>query len=189
MDWAGLMSNTAAMLNWQSLMDDATCFATGRAMRGAEGVRCPHCESPEITKQRRDETQPERQRYPCKSCERRFDDLPDTLFAGHHQPLRLWILCSYLMGLTLSKAPIAQELDLHKDAAHHMTTQLRQGIVSKTPSSPLSGEVECDEVYLVAGHKGQPDEVAKQGAGADDGDSKAHGEVARWKARSHRSSA
>jgi transposase-like protein len=183
------MGNTAAMINLQSLMDDAKCFATVRAMRWPDGVMCPHGESPEITKQGRDETQPERQRYPCKSCERRFDDLTDTLFAGHHQPLRIWILCAYLMGLHLSNAQIAQELDLNKDDAHHMTTPLRQGIVSKNPSSTLSGEVECDEVYLVAGHKGQPDEVAKKGASADDGDSKAHGDVARLKARSRRSSA
>ena len=183
------MGNTGAMINLQSLMDDAKCFATVRAMRWPDGVMCPHCDSPEITKQGRDETQPERQRYQCKSCERRFDDLTDTLFAGHHQPLRIWILCSYLMGLNLSNAQIAQELDLNKDDAHHMTTQLRQGIVSKNPSSTLSGAVECDEVYLVAGHKGQPDEVAKKGAGADDGDSKAPGDVARLKARSRRSSA
>ncbi len=27
----------------------------------------------------------------------------------------------------------------------------------------LNGEVECDEVYIIAGHKGQPDVVAQQG--------------------------
>ena len=183
------MGNTAAMINLQSLMDDAKCFATVRAMRWPDGVMCPHCESPEITKQGRDETQPERQRYQCKSCERRFDDLTDTIFAGHHQPLCIWILCSYLMGLNLSNAQIAQELDLNKDDAHHMMTQLRQGIVSKNSLATLSGEVECDEVYLVAGHKGQPDQVAKKGALDDDGDSKAHGDVARLKAKNRRSSA
>ena len=93
------------------------------------------------------------------------------------------------MGLNLSNAQIAQELDLNKDDAHHMTTQLRQGIVTKAPSATLSGEVECDEVYLVAGHKGQPDEVAKKGVGADDGDSRGPEDVARSKARSRRSSA
>ena len=29
-------------------------------------------------------------------------DLTDTVFEGHHQPLRVWILCLYLMGLNLS---------------------------------------------------------------------------------------
>ena len=51
-----------------------------------------------------------------------------------------------------------------------MTIQLCQGIVSHKPSTSLSGEVECDEVYIVAGHKGQPEAVAKKGeAGGEDG--------------------
>jgi len=48
----------------------------------------------------------------------------DTIFAGHHQPLRMWILCLYLMGLNLSNRQIAQELDLDKDVVQDMTTQL-----------------------------------------------------------------
>ena len=35
----------------------------------------PRCDSSEITQQGRDDTQPERQRYLCKSCRRHFDDL------------------------------------------------------------------------------------------------------------------
>src|SRR5208337_889695 len=31
------------------------------------------------------------------------------------------------------------------------------------PEVTLSGEVECDEVYVVAGHKGKPEEVKKKG--------------------------
>jgi hypothetical protein len=37
----------------------------------------------------------------------RFDDLTDTIFAGHHQPLRTWIACLYLMGLNQSGLQIA----------------------------------------------------------------------------------
>ena len=183
------MGDTGVMINMQSLMDDAKCFATVRDMRWPDGVRCPHCDSPEITKQGRDDTQPERQRYLCKSCERRFDDLTHTIFAGHHQPLRVWILCSYLMGLNLSNAQIAEELDLNKDDAHLMTTQLRQGIVTKSSSPTLSGEVECDEVYIVAGHKGQPNEVAKKDALAEDDDSREREDAERLPPRNRRSSA
>ncbi len=42
-----------------------------------------------------------------------------------------------------------------------MTEQLRCGMVARTPAVELTGEVEIDEVYVVAGHKGQPEEVAK----------------------------
>ena len=183
------MGDTGAMIHLQSLIDDAKCFATVRDMGWPHGVRCPHCASLESTKQGRDDTQPERQRYQCKSCKRRFNDLTDTIFAGHHQPLRIWILCLYLMGLHLSHAQIAQELDLNKDDVHQMTTQLRQGIVDQKPSATLRGEVECDEVYIVAGHKGQPDEVAKKGARADADASKAPEDAARSTARNRRSSA
>ena len=101
------------MIQIQSLIDDTKCFATVRALRWPDGVCCPTCDSPQVTKQGRDDTQPARQRYRCQSCGRRFDDLTGTIFAGHHQPLRVWILCLYLMGLNLSNHQIAQELDLN----------------------------------------------------------------------------
>jgi hypothetical protein len=68
------------------------------------------------------------------------------------------------MGLNLSNHQIAQELDLPKDDVHQMTCQLRQGIVTKKPASILGGNVECDEVYTAAGHKGRPQAVEKRAA-------------------------
>ena len=76
------------------------------------------------------------------------------------------MLCLYFMGLNLSNEQIAQELDLNSDDAQKMTTQLREGIVERKPEVTLSGEVECDEVYVVAGHKGKPEEVKKRGGPA-----------------------
>jgi len=74
------------------------------------------------------------------------------------------------MGLNLSNRQIAKELGLNTSDVYQMTTQLREGIVEKTPEVTLSGEVEMDEVYIAAGHKGQPNEVEKRGelAGATD---------------------
>ena len=92
-----------------------------------------------------------------------------TVFAGHHQPLRVWILCLYFMGLNLSKERIGHELILDPDDAQKMTTQLREGIVERKSAEILSGEVECDEVYVVAGHKGHPEAVEKKGGPPDDG--------------------
>jgi hypothetical protein len=57
-------------------------------------------------------------------------------------------------------------LDLSESDAQEMTERLRDGIVARTPPTTLSGEAEIDEVYVVAGHKGQPAEVEKRG-GAD----------------------
>ena len=80
--------------------------------------------------------QPFRQRYECQTCKHQFDVLSGTVFEGHHQPLRTWILCLYLMGLNLSNEQIAHELDLASGEAQSMTTQLREGVVDK--KSPLN---------------------------------------------------
>lgn len=75
--------------------------------------------------------------------------------------MRVWILCLYLMGLNFSNRQIAQELNLNEDDVHKMSTQLRQGIVERQPALRLSEEVECDEVYVTAGHKSK-EEAAKK---------------------------
>ncbi len=85
------------------------------------------------------------------------------MLAGRHQPLRVWVLCLYFMGLNLSNRQIALELGLNVSDVQAMTEQLRHGLVAKTPAAKLEGEVKIDEVYVVAGHKGQPAAVAKGG--------------------------
>jgi transposase-like protein len=154
------------LVNILGITDDAKCYEMVRHLRWPDGVRCPHCDSAHIVKQGRDDTEPQRQRYECRACGRRFDDLTDTIFAGHHQPLRVWILVLYLMGLNLSNEQVAKELDLDPDDAQRMTTLLREGIVVRKPEVKLSGAVECDEVYVVAGHKGHPEAVRKKGGPA-----------------------
>jgi transposase-like protein len=157
------------VVNILGIVDDAKCYEVVRSLRWPDGVRCPHCDSAHVVKQGRDETQPERRRYGCRDCGRRFDDLTDTIFAGHHQPLRIWVLVLFLMGLNLSNEQIAQELDLDPDDAQKMATLLRAGIVQRKPEGTLSGELECDEVYVVAGHKGHPEAVRKKGEKDDGG--------------------
>jgi len=118
-----------------------------------------------ITKQGHETTQPARQKYRCGICRRYFDDLTGTVLAGHHQPLETWILCFYFMGLNLSNAQIAEDLGLNPNDVQRMTEQLRTGIVERQPEPVLSGEVECDEVYVIAGHKGNPGAVKKRRRG------------------------
>src|SRR4051812_40556563 len=151
------------MVNIQDLFDDAKCYQTIREMRRPDGVTCPQCSSDSVIKNGRDDTEPHRQRDECRGCRQRFDDLTDTIFAGHHQPLRTRIAGLYLMGLNLSGLQIAQELDINKDDARAMIGPLRQGIVERRPPVVLEGEVECDEVYVVAGHKGHPEAVKREG--------------------------
>jgi len=111
------------------------------------------------------------------------------VLAGHHQPLRVWVLCLYFMGLNLSNRQIAGELGLDASDVQAMTEQLRRGLVAKTPAVELTGEVEIDEVYVVAGHKGQPAAVAKRGGSDSVAGWQARRAAARWRRISRPSSA
>ena len=185
------------LVNLSGLMDDAKCFAFVRQRRWPEGIRCPACDNGAVTCDGHDDAQPCRQRYRCKACSGRFDDLTGTVLAGHHQPLRVWVLCLYFMGLNLSNRQSAGELGLDASDMQAMTEQLRHGLVAKTPAVELTGEVEpdarassgIDEVYVVAGHKGQPAAVAKRGGSDGAASWQARRDAARWRRTSRPSSA
>ncbi len=156
-----------SLVSLSSLIDGARCCELVRQHRWPDGVRCPHCDRAAAARHGRDDSQPHRQRYRCTGCGSRFDDLTGTVLAGHHQPLRVWVLCLYFMGLNLSNRQIAQELDLSQSDVQRMTGQLRTGLVARTPPVRLEGAVEIDEVHVTAGHKGNPAAVAKKDARAD----------------------
>src|ERR671912_678582 len=151
------------LVNLTSLIDDAKCFDLVRQHRWPEGVRCPGCGGDAVVRHGCDDTQPHRQRYRCKRCAGRFDDLTGTVLAGHHQPLRVWVLCLYFMGLNLSNRQIARELGLDGSDVQAMTEQLRRGSVAKVAPLRLAGEGGIAGGYVLAGHKGQPAARAEKG--------------------------
>jgi transposase-like protein len=136
-----------------------------------------------------DDTQCHRQRYRCRACGSRFDDLSGTILAGHHQPLRIWVLCLCFMGLNLSNLQIARELDLNDDDVQAMASALRDGLVARAPAVQLEGVVEIDEVYVVAGHKGNPPAVKKKAAAGAGGGLRERRAAALWKRKNRPSSA
>ena len=103
------------LIHLQTLIDEQKCYETVRQLRWSEGVTCGKCDSLHVVKRGFDETQSYRQHYQCQACGSRFDDLSDTIFSGHHQPLQTWILCPHLMGLNLKGAP------------NRLGTRLKQG--------------------------------------------------------------
>jgi transposase-like protein len=72
-------------VNIKNLIDDAQCYQTVRELRWPDGVACPFCESAKVIKRGFDDTEPARQRYECHDCDKRFDDLTDTIFAGSYK--------------------------------------------------------------------------------------------------------
>jgi len=101
----------------------------------------------------------------------------------------VWVLCLYFMGLNLSNQQIALELGLDTSDTQAMTEQLRAGLVARAPAVELQGAVEIDEVYVVAGHKGQPEQVAKRGGSGGAANWQGRRDVARWRRTSRPSSA
>jgi transposase-like protein len=46
-------------------------------------VRCPSCDSTQVVRNGWDDARHARQRWLCKGCKARFDDLTGTVLAGH----------------------------------------------------------------------------------------------------------
>lgn len=128
------------LLRIQDIVDDRLCYEKVRELRWSEGVRCPHCQSKDHKRHGHHNSCEHRYRYQCKSCQKYFDDLTNTVFQGHHQPLKVWIICLYLMGLNLSNAQIGQELGLSQNDCHAMTSLLREGVYEKRPQEVLGAK-------------------------------------------------
>jgi transposase-like protein len=141
------------------VIDEAKCYDEIRKKRWPHGVRCPHCESNKIGKRGKNHRRQECRRYSCQHCGKRFDDLTGTIFMGHHQPLSVWFTFLYLMGLNVSNQPMADERGLNASDGQAMAELLRGGIVQRRAKVRMTGVVECDEVYVVAGHKGRPEKI------------------------------
>jgi len=144
------------------LVDRKKCYDFLRLRRWPHGVCCLKCTSNRVKKNGHKRSDPLCQRYKCNNCRSRFDDFTGTILANKHHPISVWIVMLYLMGLNMSNSQIAAELELDPDVAHVMTMTLRQEICVRKPGCKLKGTVECDEVYVRAGHKGHPEAVRRK---------------------------
>ena len=128
---------------------------------------------------------------------RRGDVAPETAerLAGVLHELRAWLgLDDWIAGLSdggsvLVVVLVATAAGLSGSDVQLMTEQLRHGLVAKTPAATLEGEVEIDEVYVVAGHKGQPAAVATGGEQDGAAGGRERRAAAHWRRTSRRSSA
>ena len=133
------------LIKLTTLLDEAKCYEViPSAPAGRTVLSAFTAVTRGVVRNGHDDRERHRQRYLCKACKYRFDDLTGTVLAGHHQPVSTWILGSYFMGVNLSNRQIAQELGLCESDAQAMTEVLRHGIVAKTPEVVLSGDVEFD---------------------------------------------
>lgn len=147
------------MINIGMLVQEKECYEMIRKLRWESGVRCVVCNSYDVKKNGQSEEGC--QNYYCNACRKYFDNVTGTIFSGRHKSIKIWVLCLYFMGLNLSNAQIGRELDICESDAQSMTSELREGIEAKGEPIELGGSVEMDEVYITAGHKGNPRSVKK----------------------------
>ena len=60
----------ASLVNIKNLIDDQKCYEAIRVLRWPDKCICPHCSSTDVIKRGKDDTEPARQRYSCKACEK-----------------------------------------------------------------------------------------------------------------------
>lgn len=140
-------------LQLHKILDVSVCWKILRSVHWSNGLICPTCASEKVVKNGKDSVHIHHQHYHCKTCGVYFDYLTNTIFSGIQQPVHHWITALYLMNLNCSNLQISNELEIAEDTAWSMCTAIREGVVKKT-AVLLSGEVEADECYVVAGHKG-----------------------------------
>ena len=137
-------------LNILDIIDEGKCYEYLRYRRWSNEVRCVKCGSTSVNKNGSSEHSPHCSQYKCKNCGKNFDDRTGTIFSSSHQMLKVWVLVMYFTGLNLSTRQIASELGLGAKTCRKMAEQIRTSITCNQCESVLSGEVEVDEVYIVA---------------------------------------
>lgn len=90
------------------LPDREACFQSLRRHRWPDVVTCPHCDSPDTIK--KGTTSKGAQRYRCRGCDRIFNDLTETIFAGRRLSLPEMF---YIIQTAdeMAAAEIARQLD------------------------------------------------------------------------------
>lgn len=118
-------------------------------------LKCPRCQSQNVSSWGVYHRRPGLQRYMCKNCKRTFNDLTNTILSGSKLSLCHWILATFLLCLSCSSRRICRELGVHIRTAYRWCWWLRNIALSYEVHRQLSGTVEADEIYHTAGNKGQ----------------------------------
>ena len=150
------------MFDITDVMSEEECFKKLRQLRWPQGVVCPYCSSSHCEETGSASRKKPTLKYRCHDCHKNFNDLTGTIFRSSNVSLKKWLFCLYLMNLNVSNSQIAKELDVSQRTVMDMCDKLRKKVYEQRPEVSLSGEVELDEVYVVAGHKGHPKAVKKR---------------------------
>ena len=117
------------------------------AARWPEGVRCPFCDSENITE--RVNRKPQRFFCGTKGCKRYFSVKTKTAMHGSKLSLGKWGLAYYFFLTNLkgvSSMKLHRDLDINQRSAWYMGHRIRASLMSR--GQPFTGPTEADETYV-----------------------------------------
>ncbi len=88
--------------------------------------------------------------FRCNKCKRNFSCKVGTIFEDSKLPLVKWFVAMYLITSHkkgISSCQLARDIDVCQKTAWYMLHKIRT-LFAQDDSKALSGEVECDEVYI-----------------------------------------
>ena len=134
------------------------------AARWAEGVRCPFCDSENITERKSRKPQ----RFFCgpKGCGRYFSVKTRTLMHGSKLSLGTWGLAYYLYVTSLkgvSSMKLHRDLGVTQKTAWYMGHRIRASLLSR--GEPFTGPAEADETYIGGRRKNMHSQERKKRKG------------------------
>lgn len=113
---------------------------------------CPHCGSCMIVKN--GHTKNGVQTYKCKECNKRFNDLTNTIFSKTHltyEQIEIFIQC-FKDKISLRKT--AKRMGVDKNTVFLLRLKLLNSLKNIRNNTKLSGEIESDEYYISINLKG-----------------------------------
>ncbi len=113
------------------LIDEEKCYEQLRKLKWQNGLECRECGSMDVRKNGHDKGVVHRQRYVCKTCNKSFTDITDTVVASNHVPIQKWMIC-WLLKDNMSNKEMAKALDLPANIVADMRTELSKGIVKNS---------------------------------------------------------
>jgi len=121
------------------------CRAVVIGLRWPDGFRCPACGGREHS------MVTTRDLFQCRACRRQTSPIAGTIFASTKLTLRTWFRAIYHLTQSkqgISSIELGRRLGVTQTTAWTVKHKLKQVMMERNATKPLTGRVEIDDAYL-----------------------------------------
>ena len=143
------------------LVPEEACVTIYKQVRWLGGLCCPYCGCRKEVTVKDPHYRKHWHRYTCPDCSQKagrqvtFTDLHGSILEGSHLTVRQWLWAGLLFVAGETALGIKRELGVSTKTAQRIVCLLQVVYFTRRFRSLLAGPVEIDEVYIIAGLKGQ----------------------------------